>query len=77
VADPVDADSIAEAAAQPASATVEGRTAAAHPIPDQIAAAKFKLAQEALAAPPGGGAPKSGWGSRPTRRGTARFKGGT
>lgn len=43
--DPVDADSIATAAAEPKSATVDGQAAEAHSIPDQIAAAKFAANQ--------------------------------
>jgi hypothetical protein len=75
VADPVDADSIAQAANEVASATVDGQSATAVPIDQQIAAAKFKAAQDALAGANAGGGAKSGWGA--LRPAVARFKGGT
>lgn len=45
--DPVDADSIAEAAASPASASVDGNSASAVPIPDQIQADRYRKASSA------------------------------
>lgn len=66
--DPVSADSIAEAAASPQSATVDGLQAAAHPIPDQIAAAKFPASNDALDGTNANGGPKSGWGRLRTAR---------
>lgn len=74
-ADELTADSIAQAATEPASTTIGDQSAAAVPIPDQIAAAKFKAAQDALAGTDASGAPKSGWGA--TRPAVARFKGGS
>lgn len=66
--DPVDADSIAEAAASPAEASVDGQSARAHPIKDQIAAAEYKAQQDALADANDDGGKKSGWrGLRPAR----------
>lgn len=61
MADPVTPESIAEAAAQPASASSDGRSAAAHPIPDQIAAADYAAAQEASEGTSAAGGPRSGW----------------
>lgn len=62
------ADDIAAAAQQPASASVDGRSAAAVPIPDQIAAAKFQAVADALDGTNDNGGPKSGWGKlRPAR----------
>lgn len=55
-------DTIAEAAAQPASASSDGRSAAAHPIPDQIAADKYARASDALTGTNENGGPRSGWG---------------
>lgn len=66
--DPVTADSIAEAAANPQSASVDGQQAAAHPIPDQIEAAKFQASNEALDGTNDNGGPRSGWGRLRTAR---------
>lgn len=67
--DPVDADSIAEAAASPQSASVDGQQAAAHPIPDQIEAAKFAAVDTALTGTNStGGGPVSGWSKMRTAR---------
>jgi hypothetical protein len=66
--EPVDADSIAEAAANPASASVDGQSASAHSIPDQIKAAEYKAQQDALAGANENGGKRSGWrGLRPAR----------
>lgn len=61
-------ESIAEAATQPASASVDGQSAAAVPIPDQIAAAKYKAAADALNALNDNGGPRSGWSRLRTAR---------
>ncbi len=65
--DPVDADSIAEAAASPASASINGESASAHSISEQIKAAEYKAQQDALASGTNAaGGKKSGWrGLRP------------
>lgn len=73
--DPVDADSIAEAAAAPAEAAVDGQSAKAHPIPDQIAAAEYKAQQDAAAGTNSSGGKKSGW--RGLRFGVATAPGQT
>ena len=68
MAEPVDADKIAEAANAPASATVDGRTAAAHPIPDQIAADQYRAANEAAAETNARGGARSAWNmTRPAK----------
>ena len=69
MADPVTPESIAEAASQPASATVDGQTAAAHPIPDQIAADQYAKAQAAAAGTNNRGGPPSAWGMTRTAYG--------
>jgi hypothetical protein len=56
------ADAIAVAAQQPQSATVDGQTAAAHSIPDQIAADRYRRTQTALAGN------RSAWGMVRTAR---------
>lgn len=66
--DPVDADSIAVAAASPASASVDGQSAAAVPIPDQIAADKYRKAADALEGTNVNGGPVSGWSKMRTAR---------
>lgn len=67
-AEDLTADSIAEAATQPASASVDGQSAAAVSISDQIAALKFKESVAAAAGTNDNGGPKSGWGMlRPAR----------
>jgi hypothetical protein len=60
--DPVDADSIAESAAAPASASVNGESASAHSISEQIKAAEYKAQQDALDSGTNEqGGKKSGW----------------
>lgn len=66
--DPVSADSIAEAANGPASASVDGQTAAAHPIPDQLKALDKKAVEDALAGTNQNGGPVSGWSKMRTAR---------
>lgn len=61
MADPVTPESIAEAAAQPASASSDGRSATAHPIPDQLAALDRAAAEEAAEGTNAAGGPKSAW----------------
>lgn len=61
MADPVDADAIAANANSPASAAADGVSAEQVPIPDQIAAAKYKAASDALAGGNAGGGSRSGW----------------
>lgn len=61
-------ESIAEAATQPASASADGRSAAAVPIPDQIAADKYAKAQTGLEGTNDNGGPRSGWGRLRTAR---------
>jgi hypothetical protein len=68
-------DSIAQAATDPASGSVDGRAAEAHPLPDQLEVLRAKAAQDALAGTNSNGGAKSGWGA--TRPAVARFKGGT
>jgi hypothetical protein len=68
-------ESIAEAATEPASVNVDGQSATAHPIPDQIAADKYQKATDALTGTNANGGAKSGWGA--TRPAVARFKGGS
>jgi hypothetical protein len=66
--DPITPDDIAEAAASPASATEGSRSATAHSIPDQIAAATFKATEDALSGGNENGGAKSGWARlRPAR----------
>lgn len=59
--DPVSADTIAEAANAPASASVDGRSAQAHPIPDQLKALQNTAVADALAGTNQNGGPVSGW----------------
>lgn len=59
--DPVDADTIAEAAAGPASASVDGQSASAHSIADQIKAQQNKASADALSGANQNGGPVSGW----------------
>lgn len=73
--DPVDADSIAEAAASPAQAEVDGQKAQAHPIADQIKAADYKAQTDAASGTNSAGGPKSGW--RGLRFGVAQAPGQT
>ena len=54
-------ESIAEAATQPASASVDGQTAAAVSISDQIKALQFAKGATALEGTNENGGPKSGW----------------
>lgn len=56
------ADAIAVAAQQPQSGSVDGVQAAAHSIPDQIAADRYRQSQSAMS---GGG---SAWGATRTAR---------
>jgi hypothetical protein len=70
-------ETIATAALDPASATVDGQSATAHSIPDMIAAAKFEAASNALSGDNANGGAKSGWGNRVTRKARARFRGPT
>jgi len=44
----LDADVIAQAAQQPASASQDGRSATAHSIPDQIAADKYQRSDDVM-----------------------------
>lgn len=68
MADPVTTDSIAEAANSPASASVDGMSAQAVSIGDQIKAHQYAAANEALAGTNANGGPKSGWSKlRPAR----------
>lgn len=61
-------ESIAEAATNPASASVDGKSAAAVSIPDQITADKYAKAATALDGTNDNGGPKSAWGAtRPAR----------
>jgi hypothetical protein len=62
------ADDIAEAASQPASASSDGQSAAAHPIPDQIEAAKFQATGTGLDGTNDNGGPRSGWNRLRTAR---------
>jgi hypothetical protein len=55
------AESIAEAATQPVSVSIDGQSAQAVPIPDQIQALQNQKTQEALAGNNASGGPKSGW----------------
>lgn len=55
-AEDLTADAIAVAAQQPLKGEIDGQSATAHSIPDQIAAARYRAAQSALAS---GG---TGWG---------------
>lgn len=61
-------ESIAEAATKPASASQDGRSAAAVSIPDQITAAKFAAAESALEGTNDNGGPVSGWSKLRTAR---------
>jgi hypothetical protein len=66
--DPVTPDSIAEAAAAPASASNDFGSASAHPIPDQIAAHQYAAAQEAVEETNAYGGSRSGWNmTRPAK----------
>ncbi len=68
--DAVDADTIAEAAAGPSSASVDGQSASAHSITDQIKAQQNKAAADALEGANQNGGPVSGW----TKLRTARHR---
>lgn len=59
--DPVDADTIAENANAPQSASVDGQAAAQVPIPDQIAAREYQKQTEAASGTNTNGGPRSGW----------------
>jgi hypothetical protein len=59
--DAVDADSIAEAAASPASASVDGQSASAVSISEQIKAQQNKEVADALTGTNQNGGPVSGW----------------
>lgn len=61
MADALTPDDIAAAAVDPQSASVDGRQAAAHSIPDQIAAHKYAAEQAALDATNANGGPRSAW----------------
>jgi hypothetical protein len=63
VTDPVDPDTIAQAANEVASASVDGQSAAAVPIPDKIKAAQFKAAADAASGTNSKGGRKSPWRS--------------
>jgi hypothetical protein len=68
VPDPVDADSIAEAANSPASASEDGRSASAHSISDQLAALAAKQAADAVGESNAQGGPRSAWNmTRPAK----------
>lgn len=54
-------DDIEAAAAEPLSASVDGQQAAAHPLPDLIAADKYLKGATALTGENGNGGQKSGW----------------
>lgn len=58
----LDADAIAANALQPQSAAADGTQAAQVPIPDQIAADKYRRAAGALAGENLNGGPVSAWG---------------
>lgn len=62
-------ESIAEAATQPASASVDGKSAAAHSITDMIAADKYARAAAAAEGVNENGGPRSGWGTLRGARG--------
>ena len=64
----VTAESIAEAATQPASASADGQSAAAVSISDQIAAHKYAAAQASLDGTNDNGGPKTGWSKLRTAR---------
>ena len=66
--EPVDADTIAEAANSPASASVDGQSASAHSISDQIKAQQNKAAADALEGTNANGGPVSGWSKLRTAR---------
>lgn len=63
MSEPIDADTIAENAAKPQSASGDGESVAQVPIQDQIAADKYRLTKEAQSNA------SSGW---PVRYGTMR-----
>ncbi|HEY1191922.1 MAG TPA: hypothetical protein VGE74_30105 [Gemmata sp.] len=74
--DPVSADSIAEAANSPASASApDGRSASAHSIPDQIAALQQQQAEAEAGGTNAQGGPRSAWNM--TRPATAVLPGTT
>ncbi|MBN9521091.1 hypothetical protein J0H58_21660 [bacterium] len=64
----LDADAIAANAALPASAGVDGRTAAQVPIADQIKAHQYAAANAAAAGTNENGGKRSGWGMLRTAR---------
>lgn len=67
--DPVTADTIAEAANSPASASVDGQSASAHSISEQIKAQQNKAASDALEGSNStGGGPVSAWSKLRTAR---------
>jgi hypothetical protein len=66
--DPVTADSIAEAAASPQSASVDGRSATAVPIDQQLKALDRLEAAEALEGTNASGGPVSGWSKMRTAK---------
>lgn len=59
--DPITPEQVAENAAQPQSASVDGRSASQHSIHDQIKATQFAATDDTLT--PVGDAPRSGWGA--------------
>lgn len=54
-------ESIAEAATQPAEGSVDGRSAKAVPIPDQLAALRAKATADATSGENESGGPRSAW----------------
>lgn len=71
------ADDIATAATKPQSASVDGQSASAHPLNQQIEASQYQAAETALDGDNDNGGGKSGWGNRITRKARARFRGPT
>lgn len=66
--DELSPESIAEAATQPASGSIDGRSAAAVPIPDQIKADQYAKSATALDGTNDNGGPVSGWAKLRTAR---------
>ncbi len=64
----VTADTIAEAANSPASAAVDGQSASAHSISEQLKALQNNSAADALAGTNDSGGPVSGWSKLRTAR---------
>lgn len=72
---PLTPDEIATAAAGPANAAQDGRSAAAHPIPDQITAASAQATAGAVSGTNPNGGARSPWNGGVLRAARAQTEG--